>query len=400
AEYFPKDNTAFDCATCHTLDSAGVTMATGSFAAMCAPCHRDQIEQKGMPVFQMPGVDYDLLGDYHVAIGEWPRDANLDLEQDMSPWTRLLLATDPRAAALMQQLDGVDLYYLDRDATEARAAGRLVWEFKALVDDLAREGRSAMLTRLERAEPGLSARDVAALVDQIPVDSAVSRPGWQRALIAAEQHWFPDLARDVTRHGRGLAVPTDPIEDTAEAAADSDSTGWNLTDQYAVAYRATGHADETYRRWLDLTQRPGDTSSALRGIYQSLSDPEGPGACMKCHHVRDAGGVKRIAWTSALQRQVPKRGLADLTPFAHGAHLATPCATCHTAQDDYTFAPIAKRTCMTCHDGRHVSQACLICHRYHARSFVSRAPIPAPEAPAPDSAAASPTDSAAANSTP
>lgn len=390
-EYFPKDDTPFTCGTCHAVDAANGGIRTGTFAEMCAPCHADQIEQTGMPVFQLPGVDYDLLGDFHVSIGEWPRDANLDLEQDMSPWTRLLLATDPRTAGLMDQLSDVDLYYLDRDATEARAAGRLVWDFKALIHELATQGRSAYLARLRRAEPQLSARDVAALVDQLPADSSVGAPEWQGVLREASRRWFPDLDAELARHARGTAVPTHPVEAADAPDTAADSTGWYITDSYQVAYRARGHADDTYRRWIDLAHREGDTASTMAKAARTLDDADGPGACMKCHRT-DAEGSGAAAWQSALEQRPAPSGLANLTPFAHGPHLATPCKTCHAYHGDFTFAPIAKTTCMTCHDGRRVSDACLTCHRYHAKAFTARAPIARPTAA--DSTIA-PADSAA-----
>lgn len=402
-EYFPKDDTPFTCATCHTLDSTSVGIQTGSFAGMCAPCHTNQIERTGLPVFQLPGVDYDLLGDYSVSIGEWPRDANLDLEQDMSPWTRLLLATDPRAASLMEQLSGVDLYYLDRDATEARAAGRLVWAFKGLVHDLTTQGRSAFLTRLRDAEPHLSARDVAALVDQTSVDSEIGAPGWQAVLREASRRWFPDLDAELARHARGGGVPTRPVEGEDAPDSTADTTGWYITDEYQVAYRARGHADETFRHWIDLAHRNGDTVSTMADAARMLDDPDGPGACMKCHQAEGAGS-DAVAWQSALERRTTGGGLASLTPFAHGPHLATPCKTCHAYKDEFTFAPIAKNTCLTCHNGRRVSDACLTCHRYHAFAFEARAPAEPPSSPdtttaSPDSTTAPP-DSAATGSSP
>ena len=188
-EYFPDEDAEFTCLDCHRTSPLGRSMLTGSFESMCTDCHADQIRRDWVTVFQLPGVDYEVLLDNGISIGEWPIDAGIDLDTEFSPVMRLLLAADSTVADDLERLADVDLFFLEGEDEELlQAAGRVVWAIKGLFYDLVTNGRREFSARLERTLGSeLTTRELAALVDQRPVDVARAPQAEWLSLLQAVQ---------------------------------------------------------------------------------------------------------------------------------------------------------------------------------------------------------------------
>ena len=176
------------------------------------------------------------------------------------------------------------------------------------------------------------------------------------------------------------------------------SGGWYRPKKsFTLFYRPVGHADTFLVAWL--TSVPGMTSGSsadvARAAFRKLTDPDAPGACMKCHTVDANAGMQRVNWLPAH----PEPHAHPFTVFNHTAHFSLltdrGCQTCHRTDpaseyakffaptdgalpDDprrfaSNFAPLSKAVCVECHKPQVAGDNCLICHRYHTGTFAPTA---------------------------
>jgi len=372
-EYFLDEGAEFSCASCHTASSSGLAMGISSFESMCADCHEDEIRRDGMVVLQLPGVDYEILAEAGISVGEWPFNAGIDLDAPLSPLMRMLLSTDPDVAEALDRLEGAELSYLvgEDDAT-LEAAGRVVWGLKALLHELSTGGREALARRLEQAlGTELTGVEVLALVDQRDANQPRStEPGWLRTLRAAQEEWLPDLASELARHRAGRAVPLDERFDYAEPEA---APGWTVGFDMTIRYLPSGHGDVFLRRLAEASAR-GEGSGA-DALLAMLSDESAAGHCAACHTLAPdeadaatAGDVSGRFWLAA----EGGTSMHLLTVFDHAPHLVKECQSCHAFGTEAGFEPITRDTCTSCHRPKMATESCLNCHRYHNRPFETR----------------------------
>ena len=390
-EHFPKEKKEFRCAGCHSPDSGGERMEVGPFKDTCGTCHQhtDQIRgDAGIPVFALPGVDLESLAESRLSVGQWPSGANIDLEQELTPFMRLLMMGNPGLRKDLARLagdgggfGGSTLYDLsEADRAQRRAAARIVWAVKGLIHDLIKSGRPALESRLEQAFPiRLDPGDLAALVDQLPLDAPrPRRPGWLVQLEAAQKQWLPRLMKEVPRHRARKRIRMSEHEDYDEEEGEPPERGWYLDPStFSVRYRPGGHGDGFVRRWLRLAGQAYGKSVVFADVYDSLREPEAAGQCLKCHETATGkGGARRIRWGDPR----PDTRRDEFTQFTHAPHLVKDCTTCHvfSDNDEAAFVSIPKSTCAECHVQGRTSAGCLNCHAYHVQKTSRGMGRPAP----------------------
>ncbi len=368
AEHFPQENAEFTCQGCHTPSSTGRSMLAGSFEPMCADCHTDEIRRDGLTVFQLPGVDYEILVDNGISIGEWPVDAGIDLDAEFSPMMRLLLSADTAVAADLDQLEGVELFYLEgEDGQVLEATGRVAWAIKELFHGLVTNGRDELRARLERAmDSDMTARELVALVDQRDVDQIRGpQPGWHSVLLAAQEEWLPTLAQEVSLHRAGRPVGFREHEDYEDLEVGED-VGWLVDFDFTIQYLPSGHGDVFLRQLLELGGRAAEGGGPEGDLFAALRAPQAPGRCAKCHTI-DAAGQEtgQSLWTEGRLDTAPQ----PLTTFDHAPHLVRECGLCHEDEVGGGFEAVSKGVCTTCHTRGMATESCLNCHSYHTERF-------------------------------
>ena len=387
------------CKSCHEPDENGFKMLVKSFDNNCGACHAGQVEgvgratAKGLPVFNMPGLDVATLSERNVAIGGWPEDA----DEEITPFMEFLLAGDEDYMAIRKALAGLDLLDLvDASPEQLAAVESFAWRVKELIFDVAVEGMPALKTRLEKilGKP-LGTRELTQLSGLLPVDT----------MRVAVRQWVPDLYREVAnyREGSGEKGPSSAGNDSDDKAGDlliddkdgdlltddkdgdlltDDKDGGLLTDdkdgdlltddkegkaaaredfrddpenlatgedwsmaggwygdEFTLRYRPTGHADRFIRAWLDVTGQaalPGE--AVARQIFESLASDKSPGLCAKCHSIdADTDGRLSVNWRGARLA----RGDNPFTVFSHTSHFSLldekGCLTCHTFDKDAKY---------------------------------------------------------------
>ena len=213
------------CKSCHLPDEDGFKMLLKSFEDNCGACHGGQVEgvgratAKGLPVFNVPGLDVETLSERNIAIGEWPEDA----DEEITPFMEFLLAGDGDYMANRKALAGLDLLDLaDASPEQLAAVESFAWRVKELIFDVAVEGMPALMTRLEKilGKP-LSTQELTHLSGLLPVDT----------MRMAAHQWVPDLYREVAnyRQGSGEKGPSSAGNDSGDKGGDKD--GGLLTDE-------------------------------------------------------------------------------------------------------------------------------------------------------------------------
>lgn len=163
--------------------------------------------------------------------------------------------------------------------------------------------------------------------------------------------------------------------------------GWYRSpDNYTLYYRPSGHADLFLTIWLNFAvQLSGNARDpAAQPLFVALSDPKGPGLCMKCHSVDSAHGDagRMVNWHAS----APALGTHGITRFNHAIHFSLlsqrGCQTCHQLRPEgaylasfegnldpgrfeSNFASISKSACAGCHNAKEAPQNCQLCHNYH-----------------------------------
>ncbi|MBI4551375.1 MAG: hypothetical protein HY710_03855 [Candidatus Latescibacteria bacterium] len=385
-EHFPTKGIAFGCQHCHRPALNRRTILTDPFERTCTGCHLEHIQRgSGIAVFNLPGVDFETLLDHGIEIGEWPDEANLDLEEDLTPFMALLLSADPKVARDLDELAraGVHLYDLEKASErQVAAAGRVVWAVKGLYYDLLTNGRAELVARLTKAfGVPLSPRDVPALTGQSSEAPGwlfpVIQPDWLNRLQAAQRRWLPDVMAEVPLYRAGKTVTLKELAmkfiATGDAERENPVGGWSRVDRaLTLFYRPAGHADHFVRAWVDVTGKRYGTAGRAAEIFEILtaSAPDTPGQCMRCHARPDAQSQqgRLVEWTE--ERSLPAERRA--VKFSHAPHLIRQaCRACHALHAARDFKPIVKATCTTCHTGQKMNDNCLTCHTYHVGTMTT-----------------------------
>lgn len=353
------------CIGCHQVDKADRAVPAAGFDANCAACHDGGVGGNELVVFAMPEVssaqfmdlDHGLVADLCRAD---PDDPDSYYAQALSNAGAAVEAGDflgdflPAYASepspvqrWIMELDAAYLSDLEVDAPETQ-------DFLRLIEDMIDLGRTPLVERLtdrlDRLEPDAeaAAERLLAGLSSLQVRTA--------ACAFATNDFPPDLA------------PSD--------------TGWAVSQDAGLVYRATSHGDPVMRGWLDLASAAGhgdpeaSAPDALGvGMREALLqlDGKGPGSCTKCHAVTDLDATPKtggpgahlaVAWAGGVPEPRP------YTTYDHGPHVnllgpGARCTDCHAqdAEVDYeanfeqtnpyaytsSFEPIGVRQCTECH---------------------------------------------------
>ncbi len=387
-KYYPEDNTPFLCADCHVTDVQGQLMQSPNFESGCLTCHQEQIqgkgftEEKGIPVFNLPGLDLDTLMENDIGIGQWPEDA----DQELSPFMLGLLSNYTmlmQSLPLLKELDLLDLSNASEE--ELEAVKRLAWTIKQLFSEIIREGHKRLEEQLQSfIDTTPDYPNASGIIGLIPKD----------VIDAAQHDWFPNLVDELKifaennpppisfsesknnntdnrigdiNESSGKAKENEALSDdlneidhddfeldwlddelelepeAKEAEKEKDdqqdiaddewvsSGGWYRA-YFSIFYRPSGHADRFLEQWLTLTSRSAkQTNRPVSKIFKSISHPKtSPGQCTKCHSVdkHDDAGFS-INWLGKHSNQ----GRRNFTKFSHKAHFSLieekGCVTCH-----------------------------------------------------------------------
>ena len=392
-EYFATKGITFACLNCHVTGPDGRNTLTQSFEKTCAGCHLDQIQRgTGVAVFRLPGIDFDTLLDHDIDIGEWPADANLDMEEDLTPFMTLLLSADARVARDLRALAKADLHLYDlekADKAQIAAAGRVIWAVKDLYADLINQGQAKLAARLTKViGSALNQRDLLAVTGQGLGEpewlAPVKQPQWLTRLQRAQQSWLPSLLTEIPLYKNGQPPKLKELKlkfkDQGDFDRENPRGGWYTVDRaYTIYYRPGGHLDPFIQTWID---KSGATAGMEAGdLFNTLTSTsaEAPGQCMKCHRLAGGEGMKarQVVWS---EEQSPFR-MEKVSLFAHASHVKLKdCQTCHALDAERNFKPMVKATCGECHNSKIAGDSCFTCHTYHIGAWTMAANPSSPHA--------------------
>lgn len=381
---------------------------------------------KGLAFLRLPGIDVSALEAAGAPVGEWP-DFTEGAITPFMHW--MLEGDEAARKALVElgsvkltDLSGATL-------TQKKAAARLIWSIKGLMADLITQGQQVMMRRLNplASAQGPTRHTGNFSADNLQAAQQVWLPNLL-AEVAAFRHGEPPAPRPAkSRPAIGKIIQPAPAPNKNEAADDlladpasvaaadqndllADALvpptrvtppgragppaleyddaearvgegGWYRRDEtHTLYYRPTGHADEFLTAWLETSAK--DPQPTGEAIYADLSSPKAPGVCMKCHTADGEGKATQINWLTSR----PQPHLHPFTTFRHAPHFSLMgvqgCITCHVLNNkaEYAgtfgenrdpaifrsnFAPMAKDTCVTCHQPALAGSSCLQCHNYH-----------------------------------
>ncbi|MCH9652752.1 MAG: hypothetical protein K0U86_02875 [Planctomycetes bacterium] len=398
----PQGQKPESCNSCHSADSTGKIMLTGSFKNMCASCHEPQIkdvEFPGIPFFALPVIAPEIM----ISQGEWPHIKGTFKTARLPRLMELLLEHDPKYQSALQQLGTIDYRILNNlDKKHNAAIVEIAWSVKRLLYDVTVSGELALEQRLGNSHP----------------EYKNLQPSIIPTLLLAQQIWFPDLATEMDLYQENKLIPA---QDRAESSQKSipftidNSNGWSLSDSdFTIRYRPLGHADPLLKGWLNRAVQERRASMNSDHLWQIISNPTASGLedsqgalasgrCLLCHSIDQDSktGLSQINWLPSPGQHSQER----FTDFSHAPHLLTgtqnQCAICHAFEksesnntpilkQDYFvrdrsnlfwtvnvnceetctsgFQPINQKTCVTCHNKSTATQSCLECHNYHAHT--------------------------------
>jgi len=405
-DYFQKEKfikrSPQGCNNCHFVSVTGMYMDVFSFEKNCVACHSkdvtgEKLEVRGIPIFNLPGIDVISLKSKGFNIGQWPN--NLE-DQELSSFMIYLLSADPQIQPLLAQLlngdiDLTDLSGINR--TTSKQISALIWGIKEIIYDLSNEGHSSVKKRLEQlTQTKLTPALLKSLTGLLPED----------VISNAQKSWLPNLKAEMKRFRSGKIIKTRLVKTkdisgiTNKEIDDWTKEGGWYRQQYTIYYRPQGHQDKFLHQWLELTKLPVMTQNNSKmeqgNLFQQLANKKNPGQCIKCHSVEesvvvDTGSNNSVVDNENIEVRINwKAGLYDesyqkFSKFDHSAHFSmlgeTGCKTCHKLDkeakyiDSYqqqlvsvfnsNFKPIEKATCQTCHSHSKIGDNCLACHNYH-----------------------------------
>ncbi|MCP4252218.1 MAG: cytochrome c3 family protein [Candidatus Scalindua sp.] len=395
------------CQDCHFPNTVGTKMLVTEYEYSCAVCHQSQVSgcdlarSKGVEVFGVPGLDFIVLQEEGIDIGEWPEFA----EDELSPFMKLLLSVRPEFSKIDEVIGGLDLldltYATDEQLEQVK---NLAWIVKELFYELETKGATALMENFrDSLNSELRNITLIRLAGALPPDLIQS----------ARQNWFPGLLREIPLYRSGASLQTtDPKsqideqytpgsetsdDDITNESGDSEvilesdnedyefteeeltannspadenykdrcddlpeetgghvssheerasSGGW-YRDDYQLRYRPVVHADQFMKTWLDVSSQ-SSTAHGFR-LFEFLVRKNTPGACIKCHSI-DKTTEKRLIVNWKIPVTDPNEHA--FTKFSHTSHYSLldekGCFTCHkiNKEVDYTAAFDSR----DCHD--------------------------------------------------
>jgi hypothetical protein len=428
-KHFPEKQQAFACNQCHVDDSNKNVKRLAGFEQSCAKCHNKPIDaatQEGLVAFSFPTLDMQKLKSAGHDIGTWPAAAQGDFDGSIPPLVRVLLMADGEATAALETLDPA-FDFEQTKADDFQSVAALAWSYKRLLNDLAEDAPQAIRTRLAKvAGTKRSENELQLVLRQLP--PALYREARRRWLpelhdelaqtgraqpqaltvvttIAPQvrSEWLaenplakmgtstPDVPQsppDVqpVKQPSVAASPgetaSEPPHELAKSPAASDpgelvSSGtWYLDDAtLSIRYRPRGHADELMRLVVDVAAAASSRHLPEHGLLHSTLRDASFKSCASCHGVDSAGEHYAANWH--VQYRDPSR--RHFVEFSHRPHLLQPtlsdCTHCHQLNQSRTgansmshpqdFLPLAKSSCVTCHNNAQSGGRCTLCHSYH-----------------------------------
>jgi hypothetical protein len=162
----------------------------------------------GVAINELPAIDVDALARSGLWVGAWPDDDARYALATFPHTLGLLMAGDPEVAAAVERLDLTALGELDVASGRVQQdAATLAWGVKDAMYDALAGNFADMHARLEACVGReLDEATARALARSLPLAEVRE----------AQNAWFPQLARDITRREMGLIpeppAPTEPDE--------------------------------------------------------------------------------------------------------------------------------------------------------------------------------------------
>lgn len=213
-----------------------------------------------------------------------------------------------------------------------------------------------------------------------------------------------DAARRKSAEALFAGLPAQAVRDTGSAwagrrplpphGAKEGATGWiagdTADDKPALHLRAV-HGDPALKAWAEALRtaaadgKDKDRQQIAAAALDQVLDPDGPGACGKCH-----GASLRAASPGALDTAWKRTGKAASphNRYSHAPHLGlvdpdAGCRACHELNPasgyakyfsskapkpeayQSNFLGIRAEACVECHREGQVNAGCQVCHAYH-----------------------------------
>lgn len=380
-------NTKFECARCHTLDTALGSERLDSFSRSCAGCHSqgkldhhgDRIKSTTQTLFQLPEVEVEKNQIY------WPESAAVG--EELTPMMRLLLVGDDESLDALHSLQEADVGWIpiewEPDDDELKL--KLVSAIQRLIRDFLESEDNALAERVARALGGKTANpEVALLNEQLSAAGFVLR--------AYASRWLPKLGDEESATETATeAGEEQPMEEGLDWSLPEGASGWFIDPELvAVSYRPIGHADPFLKGWIDALAEHADAGAdagqddtAFRKrlrteIFEELTSSESGGflysACLRCHPADRTPQAYRVNWAAGGH----ETKTSGYSKFNHRPHLALlkgslACQHCHQLAETSAAAanpfggilPHRKDQCTQCHNPERAHDDCLTCHEYH-----------------------------------
>lgn len=247
------------CEDCHQITPKGF-IGLKSFAQNCLACHEADIMgasrsgMKGLEILTIPGIDTETLNATVGQTGEWPADADKELDGLMA---LLLGQSHAQLVAAVYRRDMLDL--TDAGEVQRQQAAELIWVVKTFLAEIARGGQSQWSERFEQlCQCTLNQQQKSAL------SAALSRESLQAYLAAV----FPHLLQEVRAYQDNRPLPV-----FARQEQDIDIAPEMATPE-SDATIATGNSDnEEFSLELDLDDETlGTEEQVARGSDSSSGD--------------------------------------------------------------------------------------------------------------------------------
>lgn len=185
------------------------------------------------------------------------------------------------------------------------------------------------------------------------------------------------------------AVSEKTVDINAKNSEDWATSGGWYREGSNIRYRPVDHADPFLATWLEVTFASDEVIH--NEIFESLSDEESVGGCIKCHSLTTVDYDHKssdVRWQSFRPEDIT----TDFNRFSHVSHFSLMtddgCASCHILNEDLpegaqnsedkldsevaknmvekSFLSMTRSTCTQCHQQGRAPSNCLTCHQYHA----------------------------------
>lgn len=164
--YFPQNNAAFDCSTCHQSggSAASEVIRTVGFEQACASCHDKPLKAssiQGWALLQLPSLQASdpASGDPHLI--HWPASVQYGYDGPITLSMRLLLSADSEVAKALDLVPEGDLSRINPDDPVQQSAARTIASaVRQLMGDTAERGQAAWLERLSDVATRTLGRDL------------------------------------------------------------------------------------------------------------------------------------------------------------------------------------------------------------------------------------------------